>query len=327
MLEVLGLDGVTVSVYRTMVIHQGWGVMRIADHLQISPAEVHASLDRLAELTLVRQSLDRPDQFRPVDPEFGLQCLVHTQQAELLRRQQELNESQAIVSGFIAELRSASSRVEIEQLVGVDEVQTRLERLAESATTECLSYVPGGAQLAESIAAGAPLNEAALARGVSIMTIYLDSVRNDPTTLSYAQRLTELGGKIRTVPTLPERLLIVDREVALVPLDPDNGRQGAVQLVGRGLVTMLVAFFEHMWDTATPLFSRVPDRNEHGLTAQERELLRLLATGLTDECAAKRLGLSVRTVRRMMADLMDRLGAHSRFEAGLRVAEQSWLMS
>lgn len=307
-----------------MVANRHWGVAQIAEHLGITPDAVRASLNRLAELALVRQSLDQPDQFRPVDPEFGLQSLLQAQHAELLRRQQELIESQALASGLIAELRSASPRAEIEQLVGIDAVQARLERLAENASTECLSFMPGGAQPAESIAAGKPLNEVALYRGVSIRTIYLDSVRNDRTTAEYAQWLTELGGEIRTVPTLPERLLIVDREVALVPLDPDNGRNGAIQLVGRGVIMTLVAFFGHLWATATP-FGHPPERDEHGLTSQERELLQMLAAGLTDEAAAKRFSLSVRTVRRMMADLMERLGAHSRFEAGLRVAERGWL--
>lgn len=324
MLEALGLNETTISVYRTMVTHRDWGVVRIADHLAIAPDEVRAALDRLAELALVRQSLDAPDQVRSVDPEYGLQSLLQVQQADLLRRQQELIESQAVVSGLVAELRSSSPKDEIEQLVGIDEVQTRLERLAQGATTECLSFVPGGGQPAESITAGTPLNEAALRRGVAIRTVYLDSARNDTATVNYARRLATLGGEIRTAPTLPERLLVVDQHVALVPLNPDNGREGAIQLIGRGVVMTLVAFFEHVWATATPL-GHVPERDKHGLVGQERELLRLLATGLTDEVAAKRLGLSVRTVRRIMADLMERLGAHSRFEAGLLAAEAGWL--
>lgn len=327
MLEALGLDLPAVSVYRTMATHRSWGVTRIAGHLNVSEEQIRASLNRLAELALVRQSLDSPDQLRPVDPEFGLQSLLQSHQAELLRRQQELLESQATVSSLIAELRSAASpRVEVEQLVGIDEVHARLERLAERATIECLSFVPGGAQSPASIAAGTPLNEAALNRGVSIRTVYLDSVRNDGPTLQYAQWLTGLGAETRTVPTLPERLLIVDRETALVPLNPDSRGDGAVQLVGAGIIMTLVAFFEHVWAIATPL-SQQPARDEHGVSGQERELLRLLATGLTDEVAAKRLGLSLRTARRIMADLMERLGAHSRFEAGLRAAERGWLTS
>jgi DNA-binding CsgD family transcriptional regulator len=56
------------------------------------------------------------------------------------------------------------------------------------------------------------------------------------------------------------------------------------------------------------------------LDDRERQLLGLLATGLTDGSVAARLGVSERTVRRSMATIMARLGARSRFQAGLIAA-------
>jgi DNA-binding NarL/FixJ family response regulator len=40
---------------------------------------------------------------------------------------------------------------------------------------------------------------------------------------------------------------------------------------------------------------------------------------------ARRLDVSRRTVRRMMARLMKILGTRSRFEAGVRAAKRGWL--
>ena len=48
-------------------------------------------------------------------------------------------------------------------------------------------------------------------------------------------------------------------------------------------------------------------------------------TGLTDDTVARRMGVSVRTVRRIMADIMRRLDATSRFEAGVKVVHRGWL--
>lgn len=42
----------------------------------------------------------------------------------------------------------------------------------------------------------------------------------------------------------------------------------------------------------------------------------MLSAGLTDESAARRLGLSVRTYRRRVAALMSLRGNESRFQAG-----------
>jgi DNA-binding CsgD family transcriptional regulator len=69
-----------------------------------------------------------------------------------------------------------------------------------------------------------------------------------------------------------------------------------------------------------------PANGTRAVSGDERALLRLLAAGLTDEAAARRLGISVRTARRQVAVLMDKLGASSRFQAGYRAAQRGWLL-
>ncbi|MGN9843443.1 helix-turn-helix transcriptional regulator [Nonomuraea sp. H19] len=56
------------------------------------------------------------------------------------------------------------------------------------------------------------------------------------------------------------------------------------------------------------------------ISPREWQVLQLLAQGCTDEAVARNLGLSLRTVRRVTADLMERLDARSRFQAGLKAA-------
>ena len=156
-------------------------------------------------------------------------------------------------------------------------------------------------------------------------TVYQDSVRNDPEMLAYAHWLTEEGAQVRTSPVLPSRLLIFDRTVAVVPIDPENSRAGALCTRSPGIVASLISLFQQTWHSAVPLGADRPRQDERGLSAQEQELLKLLASGLTDEAAGKRLGVSLRTVRRQMAALMERLNATSRFEAGLKAAQRGWL--
>ena len=55
------------------------------------------------------------------------------------------------------------------------------------------------------------------------------------------------------------------------------------------------------------------------------DLLRLLAGGAKNAAAASRLGVSESTVGRQMRDLMIRLGATSRFQAGVKAAKRGWL--
>lgn len=51
----------------------------------------------------------------------------------------------------------------------------------------------------------------------------------------------------------------------------------------------------------------------------------MLEDGLTDEGIARKLGVSIRTVRRLMADLLKRLNAQGRFQAGAEAVRQGWL--
>ena len=60
-------------------------------------------------------------------------------------------------------------------------------------------------------------------------------------------------------------------------------------------------------------------------TGGQRLLLRQLAGGAKDEQIARALGLSVRTVRRRVAELLDELGADSRFQAGAEAVRRGWL--
>jgi DNA-binding NarL/FixJ family response regulator len=119
-------------------------------------------------------------------------------------------------------------------------------------------------------------------------------------------------------------VLIGDRTRAVVPLDPDDSSAGACILRGRSVVAVACALFEHLWLSGSPWEK---PRDQRGLdpTEQERALLQRLCDGETDEQVARKLGVSTRTVGRMVADLMTRLGARSRFQAGAMAVEQGWI--
>ena len=53
------------------------------------------------------------------------------------------------------------------------------------------------------------------------------------------------------------------------------------------------------------------------LESREITLIALLNDGYTDGAIARKLGVSDRTIRRLNAALMRKLGARSRFEAGV----------
>jgi len=62
-----------------------------------------------------------------------------------------------------------------------------------------------------------------------------------------------------------------------------------------------------------------------GFADEPRLLVRQLASGAKDEQIARTLGLSLRTVRRRVADLMIELGVDTRFQAGAEAVRRGWL--
>ncbi|MGH8795158.1 MAG: LuxR C-terminal-related transcriptional regulator, partial [Stackebrandtia sp.] len=60
-------------------------------------------------------------------------------------------------------------------------------------------------------------------------------------------------------------------------------------------------------------------------TAADLLMLGMLTAGLPDERIAQRMGISLRTMQRRLSDLLYRLGATTRFQAGIRAATLGWI--
>jgi len=159
--------------------------------------------------------------------------------------------------------------------------------------------------------------------GLRYRAIYPDTARTGPTLCRHLGAMSVAGVAVRTMPQVPLNALIIDGSVAVLPADTANGSVAVLRL--NSVVATARELFERVWPDAVPLSDNdLPVDTD--LTHRDREMLRLLALGATDEVAAAQLGISVRTVRRMVAQLMGRLGARSRFQAGVKAADRGWLL-
>ncbi|MFE4973494.1 LuxR C-terminal-related transcriptional regulator [Kitasatospora sp. NPDC056651] len=161
-------------------------------------------------------------------------------------------------------------------------------------------------------------------RGVRVRALGPENL-DDPACGGSAIRMAALGVELLAVPQPPLWMAVADRDAAIVPTDPLVEQAGWVFLRGVAPVTACRLLFEQLWDQGRELNHGGEPERGPGPDRREREVLRLLDEGLTDAAIAARTGLSVRTNRRTIADLMTRLGARSRFQAGAEAARRAWV--
>jgi DNA-binding CsgD family transcriptional regulator len=323
MLDAIGLSENAESVYLAMLSAPHLDLPRLAAYVDVPEDEVRAALDELIDLSLVVHGNDG-SRLRTLRPTVGLASLIARAEAEVAEKQRRLEATRTVVMSLAAAHEQAGDRDQITTWTGVDAVRDRLEDLAATTTVECVSLNPHLAHSPAGKSASRPLNQRMLDRGVAVRAVYQDSHRHNPVQQEYVTWMTGLGAEIRTSPTLPMLLVIFDRRAALLPIDPADSSRGAHEIHAPGIVAASYELFAHIWSTAT-LVGRTPVPDGADLDPALRELSRLLAAGSTDEMAARKMGLSLRTIKRKSADLMERLGARSRFQAGVVAAQRGWI--
>jgi Bacterial regulatory proteins, luxR family len=90
-------------------------------------------------------------------------------------------------------------------------------------------------------------------------------------------------------------------------------------------VGLLAGFFDAVWEAVVSPEPTTPRLNVGEPSAGELDVLQLLAAGLDHAAIARKLEVSVRTVRRRITDIKMKLGAASPFKVGLEAGRRRWL--
>lgn len=264
----------------------------------------------------------------PTDPEVALARLVDQRLNDLHEELQRVTRSRHVVDGLRAEQNARrESPAGIEQLEGIDAIRNRIDDLAFFARHEILAVEPHPRLSAENIARSRPLDLRCLRRGVRLRNIVVRAALDDAPTADYLRELAAHGAQIRVTDEPSERMLVYDGGTALVPLDPQNTSRGALLAHKSGLVVNIIALFEKIWASAEDLATAENGGGAPGteLSEIEQRVLVSMCTGGKDEAGARELGVSVRTYRRYVAELLQSLQATSRAQAALLARERGWI--
>jgi sugar-specific transcriptional regulator TrmB/DNA-binding CsgD family transcriptional regulator len=324
-LETLGVSEQEERIYRSLLRQPAVRASELKALTGLSTPGVKRALVHLEELGLLRPSPGTELGFVPVAPDLALSALVNSLRSQLDR-------VQGAAAEFAEEFRLSQQERHpselIEVIAGQGEMTSRALAVTEGATTELLfltdppPYVVP-VRLEEEVDRESPL----LARGVKIRVVYSQAALARPGRMEVVAELASKGEEARVFPDLPIRLLIADRRVAIVPLTSQRRVTTSAALVHPSdLLHALIALFESTWNQAIPLPAWRAENPPLGtLTAQQQQAMMLLAAGAKDEAIARHLGVSLRTARRRITELMGELHTATRFQAGAQAARRGWL--
>lgn len=303
-----GLSADADLVYRYLVGFGPQTATVVAASLGLSLRRIRAALDQLDDAGLVR--------FVEESGGSGLDAIWHalpvTEAVTALRRRAVRRASTGAESG--APQPVAERRLGVRHLPDRAASRRRIAELVAVEGVEHLSMNPEEVFSSEALAVAAPMDIALLKRRVRLRSLGRAPADGDRSS-RHATRFAQLGGMYRETTRLPHKLMIFDRRVALVAVDPFDLDHGTWEFDDPAAVEPWVQMFLRHWATATdPRRHGVPDIV---LTPREKAVIALLAEGHTDSTAARQLGISPRTITYALRALMDRIGVENRFQLGL----------
>lgn len=321
----LGLTAGEEAVYRALIDRPSASAVGLVEDLAMPEADVSHALLLLESRGLASRTTDASgERFSASSPTVAFGPLVRRHREDL--RQAELDLAALTERYWRTEAdRSASDLLEV--VTGTELIAARFEQLQRSATGEVSTFVTS-----RTIAVNRGDSEAeeeSMQRGVRYRIVIERAVLEEDGGHDTVIGSLASGSEIRLVERVPIKLIIADRQLAMVPMDADGLLRSALLVHRSGLLDALMALFERVWASAQALRvaggTVVSASPGSPLDATNQQILTLLLAGLTDASISNQTGLSLRTIQRRAREMMDFAGVHTRLQLGWHAARAGWL--
>jgi DNA-binding CsgD family transcriptional regulator len=321
-LEVLGLDFWGEGAYLALVDGAPLTVDELASRTGIDHDSLKGALVRLEDRGLVARMPGRPARYTALPPDHALEVL-------LLARERDIQRVRALAQQLAERHRKArvgrDSASLIEVITGQDGVARCGQQLFRRAEREIRGIdAPPYAQASD----GERVNSSANIGGRRVRSRFIHA-RSALVTAGGAQRIERdiaAGEEVRFLPEAPMKMILADEQAGLIPLlATPQVLDSCILVYPSALLDALSTLFETLWQHAQPYIpEQTAGRGGESLGEEERRIIALLAMGLSDEAIARQLGIGHRTIQRRVQALLQRLGATSRFQAGVLAASRGW---
>lgn len=321
-LHVLGISDEEQDVYRWLLSRPGLTLSEIAAGLSLTVQKVRCLIDSIGSKGLITQSPERPRRYIALAPDIALKALSFRRHEELQRAEAFISELQAV-----AEAKRQANPERMVELITNREAERQILGQMHSAAVEEIVALVRLPMLITHPSRSEPhkLQKEAQIRGVRYRSINDSGFLNAPGMLGILRRDMENGEEARFYPTLPFKMLMADRRVALVPLDPHQPGSPVLLLRASALLDALYVLFEVLWERSLPLsFSRDDLKigtSDCSIPEMSDELITLMAAGLNDKKISAELGISQSTLKRRIKEAMQLFNVRTRFQLGRATGE------
>lgn len=328
MFERFGLTPSQEALYRHLLVAPDDSVPSLASRLGLPLDAIEDNLTTLAEHRILKARPSAPTGYVALPPDHVLEVLITQEEERLEEQRRALHATREDIPDLVRDYvsqRTTAVGSEVEHLEDPLLVHSRLYQLANDADSWIWGTHLGAALDENSIEAGLVLDRASSARGTRHRMIVSMESLGVPHWDAYLDELVTLQHELRVMPAVPLLCLIFDGQHAVIP-GPGKEGIGAYVLHGPHLVAPVMHLYQELWTLALRYGETAPGASDtHFSEARMQQVAALLARGLKDDAVARRLGISVRTVRRIIAAMAERLSAESRFQAGFLAARTGWV--
>jgi hypothetical protein len=292
------------------------GQIAASDYRIAEDGELRAAFDLLVEMGLLIFDNEQ-DGWAPEDPTSVQSRVVSPLSQEAAKLLSESSQWSSAFSSLAQSWRRApqsSARGPFTYLRGGTTINNVLDQLLAECEEELLTAQPEAGRDPRFLAKAALRDIELLERGATMRTLYQHSARRSSVTHKYVAAVTARGAEVRTLDEFFNRMIVVDRRVALIPNKDEFGV--AVAIREPAVLAFLVDVFERSWERGR-LFTNRETSLMKDIAAEQRAMtMRMLIEGHSDPVSAKRLGVSPRTYAGYVADLKADYDAQTRFQLG-----------
>lgn len=238
-LKKMGLSGYEAQVYLALLGETRAPASRVVRKSGVPQSKVYGALTSLVERGFAEQVLGDVKLFRGIPPEQAFENYRRTIEDSLTEARAHMAELSSVAPDAPGDDPGSLGI----RLVRSQQIKALIDEAVESAESEVLIAVKDPLVMPPDI----EQDKRVLARGVKLKQVVEKSLLHDPVHGAATLQEAEETDTVRFIEHVPLRFLVVDRRLAMMELNEEDGSTMALVVPNKGLAENMRRLFSTLW--------------------------------------------------------------------------------